>query len=256
MSSPSFPRKRESIFTDGAESVRPRLWVPAFAGTTNECSDHPETVLKAARRNVWDKSSGRGARMWCWRPSSACRWMAAGSLRGASRRYVMQAAEASLRRLKTDWIDLYLLHRPDARTPIEETLRALDDLKTGGKNPLRRLLQSVRRAARSKRCASANGRIRRLIHLLSGRVQPARARSGKRTCLGAMRKHTVLSLLPLFPARQRPVDRQVQARRAAAAGLAARRIVRRAAAACSTRATGASSTALGRLRRRARPHAA
>lgn len=57
----------------------------------------------------------------------------AGKLRGASRRYIMQAVEASLRRLKTDWIDLYQLHRPDAQTPIEETLRALDDLVKTGK---------------------------------------------------------------------------------------------------------------------------
>jgi aryl-alcohol dehydrogenase-like predicted oxidoreductase len=52
---------------------------------------------------------------------------------GASRRYIMQAVEASLRRLKTDWIDLYQVHRPDPQTPIEETLRALDDLKKAGK---------------------------------------------------------------------------------------------------------------------------
>ena len=57
----------------------------------------------------------------------------AGKLRGASRRYIMQAVEASLRRLKTDWIDLYQLHRPDVQTPIEETLRALDDLIKAGK---------------------------------------------------------------------------------------------------------------------------
>jgi len=57
----------------------------------------------------------------------------AGTLRGASRRYVLQAAEASLKRLRTDWIDLYQLHRPDAQTPIEETLSALDDLVRQGK---------------------------------------------------------------------------------------------------------------------------
>lgn len=52
---------------------------------------------------------------------------------GASRRYIAEAVEASLRRLKTDWIDLYQLHRPDADTPIEETLSALDDLVRAGK---------------------------------------------------------------------------------------------------------------------------
>jgi len=54
-------------------------------------------------------------------------------LRGASRRYIMTAVEASLRRLRTDWIDLYQQHRPDPLTPIEETLRALDDLIRQGK---------------------------------------------------------------------------------------------------------------------------
>jgi len=56
-----------------------------------------------------------------------------GALRGASRRYIMHAVEASLKRLRTDWIDLYQLHRPDDRTPIEETLRALDELVQQGK---------------------------------------------------------------------------------------------------------------------------
>jgi aryl-alcohol dehydrogenase-like predicted oxidoreductase len=56
-----------------------------------------------------------------------------GSMRGASRRYAMQAVEASLRRLNTDWIDLYQVHFPDGQTPIEETLRALDDLIKSGK---------------------------------------------------------------------------------------------------------------------------
>jgi aryl-alcohol dehydrogenase-like predicted oxidoreductase len=58
---------------------------------------------------------------------------AAETLKGASRRYIMSAVEASLRRLRTDWIDLYQLHRPDPLTPIEETLRALDDLVRQGK---------------------------------------------------------------------------------------------------------------------------
>jgi len=56
-----------------------------------------------------------------------------GKLRGGSRRYVMSAVEASLKRLGTDWIDLYQMHYPDPSTPIEETLRALDDLVRQGK---------------------------------------------------------------------------------------------------------------------------
>jgi aryl-alcohol dehydrogenase-like predicted oxidoreductase len=50
-----------------------------------------------------------------------------------SRRYIRIAVEASLRRLDSDWIDLYQLHNPDPNTPIEETLAALDELVTEGK---------------------------------------------------------------------------------------------------------------------------
>ena len=52
---------------------------------------------------------------------------------GLSRLHIMQAVEASLRRLQTDYIDLYQTHWPDKETPIEETLRALDDLVRQGK---------------------------------------------------------------------------------------------------------------------------
>ena len=52
---------------------------------------------------------------------------------GASRGHIMDAVEASLRRLQTDHIDLYQIHANDSVTPVEETLRALDDLVTQGK---------------------------------------------------------------------------------------------------------------------------
>src|SRR2546421_3004048 len=56
-----------------------------------------------------------------------------GEKKGAARRYIMAAVEASLTRLKTDWLDLYQVHRHDPLTPVEETLRALDDLVRAGK---------------------------------------------------------------------------------------------------------------------------
>ena len=52
---------------------------------------------------------------------------------GASRYHIMNGVEASLRRLQSDHIDLYQMHRWDAHTPIEETMRALDDLVSSGK---------------------------------------------------------------------------------------------------------------------------
>lgn len=52
---------------------------------------------------------------------------------GGSRKYIMSALEDSLRRLNTDYIDLYQMHRPDPTVPIEETLRALDDAVRAGK---------------------------------------------------------------------------------------------------------------------------
>jgi aryl-alcohol dehydrogenase-like predicted oxidoreductase len=52
---------------------------------------------------------------------------------GNSRRWIVREVEESLRRLRTDWIDLYQIHRPDPRTDIEETLAALTDLVRAGK---------------------------------------------------------------------------------------------------------------------------
>ena len=52
---------------------------------------------------------------------------------GNSRRHIVEACEASLKRLNTDWIDLYQIHRPQPEIPIDETLRGLDDLIRAGK---------------------------------------------------------------------------------------------------------------------------
>ena len=57
----------------------------------------------------------------------------AGKLKGASRRYIMSAVDGSLKRLQTDYIDLYQVHQVDLLTPMEETLRTLDDLVRAGK---------------------------------------------------------------------------------------------------------------------------
>jgi aryl-alcohol dehydrogenase-like predicted oxidoreductase len=50
-----------------------------------------------------------------------------------SRSFVLNALEASLKRLRTDYVDIYMLHWPDPRTPMEETLRVLDDIVSAGK---------------------------------------------------------------------------------------------------------------------------
>ncbi|HEY3340651.1 MAG TPA: aldo/keto reductase, partial [Anaerolineae bacterium] len=55
------------------------------------------------------------------------------NMQGNSRRHIIEQCEASLRRLQTDWIDLYQIHRPQSDIPIDETLRALDDLIHAGK---------------------------------------------------------------------------------------------------------------------------
>lgn len=67
--------------------------------------------------------------------ATKCRYAMGPSVheQGLSRRYIIQACEASLRRLRTDWIDLYQVHMQDKDVEIEETLRALDDLIRAGK---------------------------------------------------------------------------------------------------------------------------
>ena len=67
--------------------------------------------------------------------SSKCYWPMSESVndRGLSRKHIMESCEASLKRLGTDYLDIYFCHRHDAETPTEETVRAMDDLVHQGK---------------------------------------------------------------------------------------------------------------------------
>jgi aryl-alcohol dehydrogenase-like predicted oxidoreductase len=119
-----------------------------------------------------------------------------GRRQGGSRRYLMAAVEASLKRLKTDWIDVYYYHRPDPKTPIEETLRALDELVRLGK--VRHIgcsNFSATQIAQAQSVAQAKGLTRFVAaedqyNLLSREIE--------RDVLPAIAAHK-LALLPYFP---------------------------------------------------------
>jgi aryl-alcohol dehydrogenase-like predicted oxidoreductase len=119
-----------------------------------------------------------------------------GRLKGGSARYVATAIEASLKRLKTDWIDLYFLHRPDPQTPIEETLRALDGLIAQGKvRSIGCSNFSAAQVTEAERVASTNGFDRFVAcedqyNLLSRQIEAE--------LIPAMHAHD-LTLLPYFP---------------------------------------------------------
>jgi aryl-alcohol dehydrogenase-like predicted oxidoreductase len=120
----------------------------------------------------------------------------AGKLKGASRRYIIQAAEASLRRLKTDWIDLYQLHRPDPNTPIEETLRALDGLVKAGK--VRFIGCSNLSAAQLDEAQGVASRLGLAAFVSCQDEYNLLDRDLEKDRVAVMRKHG-LGLLPYFP---------------------------------------------------------
>lgn len=113
-----------------------------------------------------------------------------------SRGYVMKAVEDSLRRLKTDWIDLYQYHFPDPHTPIEETLRAMDDLVRQGKV---RYLACSNLPAWQLVDARWTSRVQRLERLLSTQVEyNLLARDPEKSLFPAL-EATGMTLLPYFP---------------------------------------------------------
>ena len=129
-----------------------------------------------------------------------------GRLAGGSRRYVLSAVEASLKRLKTEWIDVYYLHRPDPATPIEETLGALDALTREGKvrfagcsNLPGAQIADAMEIARTKQLAplvAAQDEYSLLSRKIETSLVPVIERSGGRA-------------RPLFPAGERIADRQI-----------------------------------------------
>ncbi|MBM3607910.1 MAG: aldo/keto reductase [Alphaproteobacteria bacterium] len=119
-----------------------------------------------------------------------------GWLKGGSRRYIMSAVENSLTRLRTDWIDLYQFHFPDPLTPIEETLRALDDLVRQGKV---RYLGLSNKPAWEVIDAVWTARSHWLAPLISCQDEYSLlTRRAERELIPAMRQHG-LGLLPYYP---------------------------------------------------------
>jgi aryl-alcohol dehydrogenase-like predicted oxidoreductase len=120
--------------------------------------------------------------------------MAAG--KGASRKYIMTAVEGSLSRLKTDYIDIYYLHKPDPATPIEETLRALDDLVKQGK--VRVIANSnfePNQVAEADAAAKKAGTVR----FVAGQDELSMIKRGtERDRIPAMEKYG-LAFIPYFP---------------------------------------------------------
>jgi aryl-alcohol dehydrogenase-like predicted oxidoreductase len=113
-----------------------------------------------------------------------------------SRRYIRRALEASLRRLRTDWIDLYQLHRPDPQTPIEETLGALTELVREGKV---RYLGSSNFTGFEVADADWTARTRGLERFTSAQNSYSWLERGIEADLVPALQHYDIGLLPFFP---------------------------------------------------------
>lgn len=115
---------------------------------------------------------------------------------GGSRRYILSAVEESLTRLKTDWIDLYQFHMPDPLTPIDETLRALEDLVTQGKV---RYTGCSNMPAWQVADAHWTARNLRLAGFASAQDEYSLLKRGAEKDLIPALKHYGMGLLPYFP---------------------------------------------------------
>lgn len=115
---------------------------------------------------------------------------------GGSRRYIISAVEESLTRLKTDWLDLYQFHTPDPLTPIDETLRALEDLVTQGKV---RYVGCSNMPAWQVADAQWAARDLRLPGFASAQDEYSLLKRGAEKDLIPALKHYGMGLLPYFP---------------------------------------------------------
>jgi aryl-alcohol dehydrogenase-like predicted oxidoreductase len=113
-----------------------------------------------------------------------------------SRRYIRRAVERSLRRLRTDWIDLYQMHVPDPATPIEETLSALDDLVHQGKV---RYIGNSNFTAWAVADADWIARTKGYERFVSAQNEYSLMRRGAEAELLAACEHYGVGFLPYFP---------------------------------------------------------
>jgi aryl-alcohol dehydrogenase-like predicted oxidoreductase len=120
----------------------------------------------------------------------------AGTKSGASADYIRQACEDSLKRLRTDYIDLYQQHRPDPKTPIEETLGALDDLVKQGKV---RAIGCSNMPADQLTAAQDVSRSRHLAGYVTAQDEYSLLVRGIETALVPTLEKEGMGLLPYFP---------------------------------------------------------
>jgi aryl-alcohol dehydrogenase-like predicted oxidoreductase len=119
-----------------------------------------------------------------------------GEKQGGARRYIMQAVEDSLRRLRTDYLDLYQMHQTDPRTPVEESLRALDDLVRQGKV---RYIGCSNFPAWQMMDAAWTAKTAGLNAFISCQDEYSLIRRGAETDLLPAARRIGLGLLPYFP---------------------------------------------------------